>query len=781
MNLIKMIWPKFTFFVVYIFFNLNIYSIPAYKNKIQIKLEDGSSVLLTLKGDEYCKWAISEDGYTLLPTDCGWFYARTDSDGRAVRSSYKVCAPESYSDDLKRFLKEQQKGILPFTNKNKKSKAYSHNLVSAKQNRIIGNRKYLVILMSFKDINFSKSDSDFDALFNEQDYQVDDAQGSVYDYFLENSYGQLKLHCDIVGPYLAEHNRAYYGANSGYGGADENPYELFVEAIEAASKDVDLQDYDMDDDGYVDNVHIIFAGHGEEAGASSEAIWSHAANFPELSIQGMKIDRYSCTPELRGNRGTGISRIGPCCHEIGHALGAMDYYDTDYAQGGDYEGTGEWDVMASGSWNNQGITPPHFNPYVKAYKFGWSQVVELQENGEYTLLPSTKYNEFVYRLDTPNKDDFYLIENRIRTSFDSFLPGEGLMIYHVHPDIEINAQKNMINATYPQMLYPVCASNNVSLPTEMPSSYGNINSDGCPFPGSAQNTSFNQNTTPKAFSWSGADVFFNISNIALLPDKNISFCYFNDDSKQKDEWNTIWHEDFENTESAMSWRVQDNINPNVQWNCRIVKDNDWSQIASWDVMPEAAGGKSYMCKVQNVVLSPDTSCLLSPFTISCKTGREKLKFSYAVRSRYGDEAFIEFVLVDAKTGKHDKLIVLKDEINNWQDSLITLPQKLNEQYLMIKGITNKFTGVYIDEISTLEPNENIGSMVKAPINDSVVVHQTNGQISITFSRPSFISIYNCSGKRYYTSNTKSTHHNLMLPPGIYIIQTESIRKKILVR
>ena len=772
--------------VLFLFFTLilrtNVYSVPAYIKKVSLKIEYGSCVSLTLKGDEYCKWAVSEDGYTLVPGDSiGWFYARTDSNGFAVRSSFKLCAREFRSDDLLSFLEKQQKGIVSSNNRIRKSKINLRSLSSFKRTPIVGNRRCLVVLMSFSDLKFSKSISDFDALFNDKDYRVDGAQGSVYDYFVENSYGQLELHSDVVGPYTAKHNRAYYGSNSGYGGVDVNPYELFLEAIEAANKDVDFRDYDMDNDGYVDNVHIIFAGHGEEAGASAEAIWSHEASFPELSIDGMKIDRYSCTPELRGNSGTGISRIGPCCHEIGHALGAMDYYDTDYTQGGSYEGTGEWDVMASGSWNNDGITPPHFNPYVKAYDFGWSQVVKLQDNGEYTLAPSTTQNEVVYRLDTQDDGDFYLIENRIRTNFDSFLPGEGLMIYHVHPDININAQKNMINASAPQMMYPVCASSNVSLPTKLPSSYGNINSEGCPFPGSIQKTSFNQNTTPKAFSWSGNDVFFDINNIAFLPNNNISFYYLNENSEQEFDWGVVWHEDFENTESAVSWRVQDDIKPNVQWNCRMVKDNDWSQIASWDVMSEAAGGKSYMCKVQSLLFSSDTSCLQSPFTFSCKTGNEKLKFSYAIRSRYGDEASVELVLVDAKTGQHDILVVLKDEMKNWDDCLISLPQKLNEQYLMVKGITNRLTGIYIDEISVIEPNENIGSMIRLPIDKSVEILQMSGFVSIKLSHPSNISIYNSLGERVYISNRKLYHYNLVLPSGFYIVQTDSVRKKILVR
>ena len=67
---------------------------------------------------------------------------------------------------------------------------------------------------------------------------------------------------------------------------------------------------------------------------------------------------YSCAPELRGNRGSGLSRIGVHCHEIGHSFGAMDFYDTDYEVNGEYAGTGQWDLMASGNWNNEGVSLP---------------------------------------------------------------------------------------------------------------------------------------------------------------------------------------------------------------------------------------------------------------------------------------------------------------------------------------------------------------------------------------------------------------------------------------
>ena len=104
--------------------------------------------------------------------------------------------------------------------------------------------------------------------------------------------------------------------------------------------------------------------------------------------------------------------------------------------GGSFEGTGVWDGMAQGSWNNDGITPVHFNPYVKAYDFGWVGVTTLTHTGDYSLHPSIGEKDGVYRVDTGSEGDFYLLESRVRDGFDTALPGEGLMVYHVHPRIK---------------------------------------------------------------------------------------------------------------------------------------------------------------------------------------------------------------------------------------------------------------------------------------------------------------------------------------------------------
>lgn len=452
-------------------------------------------MFIRLLGDEKCKRAESEDGYTILQNDKGqWCYAKLKNDSTLEATQWLLGRDYVGNTAFNNFIASNSKHLAPV-------RKASTNIVAHKtgsDKKVVGKRRILVILMEYKDVVFSKSNADFHRLFNEEGYNDDKAQGSVKDFYLSASYNQLNLESDIYGPYKSLHEMSYYGRNNAANnGNDINAYALFEEAITNAANETDLSQYDGDGDGFIDNVHIIFAGYGEEAGAASDAIWSHEATFYRpYEIQGLKIDRYSCAPELRGNSGTGISRIGPHCHEIGHALGAMDYYDTDYSTGGEYAGTGQWDVMASGSWNNDGITPADFNPYVKAYNYGWISPKSLPQ-GEVIIQPSCDDSESYYILRSSEDGDYYMLENRSKEKWGSGVPGQGLLIFHIHHDIA-NAG-NEINATAPQKCYVVCASSTSRHPGNTPISYGEINSAGCPYPGNSGNCNFGQSSIPKSF------------------------------------------------------------------------------------------------------------------------------------------------------------------------------------------------------------------------------------------------------------------------------------------
>ena len=493
-------------------------AVPAYPYPIIYTQPDNSTLKITLQGDEKVRWALSEDGYTLLINNEGYFeYATLNTQGDLICSGTRANNISNRTAAEKSFLQTTVKGLI-YSSQQVSILKSMWEIEKSEREKVFpttGSRKLLCILMGYADLAFTKTQTDFLNLFNQVSYTTDGATGSVKDYYTEVSYNQFDLTVDIAGPYTANYVMAYYGANttSGY---DVRPRELVTEAVNLANPDVDYADYDNDNDGSVDGIYVIFAGYGEEAGAPADAIWSHAWSISPVTLDGKVISRYSCSPELRNASGTGITRIGVICHEFGHVLGAPDYYDTDYSgSGGEFSGTGKWDIMASGSWNNQyGITPAHHNAYTKVYVYNWATATVLSAPSSLALYNSEDNTNSFYRFNTPTSNEYFLMETRVQTGFDSYISGEGLIIYHVHSGIAAAASSNTINVGHPQMMYPVCASA-TSDPDSDPQSYGSINSTGCPFPGSTNKTEFTDATTPSARSWAGANTGQPLTNIVF--------------------------------------------------------------------------------------------------------------------------------------------------------------------------------------------------------------------------------------------------------------------------
>ena len=384
------------------------YAVTVYPYPVTVSTPSGAMTIF-LQGNEHCKYALTDDGYPLLQNSQGWYFASVGKEGQFSASAFRAEAKELRDEKLCDFLEKESKKLERREVCDVQNVEHvilgmdMHSMVENDQTEqndnapmyvpngsaVVGERKALVVLVQFADVKFTKSKNDFYNLFNQAGYYDDGAKGSVYDFYAYASHGKLNLHSDIVGPFNLQYPMAYYGGNSGWGGKDNNPYAMFAEALEKVRQTVDVAEYDQDNDGLIDNFHIVYAGYGEEAGASSDAIWAHEANFSPIDIGGIKINGYSCAPELRSNKGDGITRIGSHCHEMGHALGAKDYYDTNYDTDGRFSGTGVWDVMASGSWNDDGVSPANFNPYVKAFDYGWCEVVDITKDTTLQISPSS--------------------------------------------------------------------------------------------------------------------------------------------------------------------------------------------------------------------------------------------------------------------------------------------------------------------------------------------------------------------------------------------------------
>lgn len=553
------------FLLIIGFYIQDIKCVPANPTIFYLYSKNGERIPLRLIGDEYNKFAIDLNSglYSAQDSLNCWRFVALDENNKLYFTNFKVT--ESLQTESTRDVPESLRYDIKSLFKNPRKVAPSHK--NSIQNIISGDRKILIVLLQFPDVNFTIPKDEFDALFNQKNYNKGSSIGSVKDYFDEVSGGKLNLSSTIIGPFTTKNKMAYYGKNSGIGGLDANVFEMFKECLDYAKTKVDLSEYDVDGDGFIDNLHIIYSGYGEESGASANTIWAHESSFSPVTIEyGLKIDRYSCSPELRGNNGNKISSIGPPCHEICHALGAEDYYDTDYSTGGKYEGTSIWDLMGSGSWNKDGDIPAWPNSFIRAYNFGWEEPIILTKNGDYDFQINSKYK--IFRIDTPEENDFFLLEYHNKEFFHSGEPSSGILIYHLGPDLHSRAKKNVINSTFPQQCYPVCASSSYVTPTKDPTSYGKIAKEECLFSDQFGFTSFSSLTTPAAYTFSGKNAGFTISNIHTGANGIPSFC-FTSDISMPEETTTGWIERFENFSVLNNW-TQTTINGKATWQLKKI-------------------------------------------------------------------------------------------------------------------------------------------------------------------------------------------------------------------
>lgn len=506
--------------------SLSLRAVPASPYPIDFKQPNGDVVTVVTKGDECFSWQQTVDGYTLMFDNNGYLtYAFIDKNGDLKPSNIIATQIEERSTAANSFLLKLEKGLFYSQEQIKfitQIWDYKHEKLieiekrirdkkPQKSENVVGNFKTVCALVQFPELSFTKTKDDFERLINQINYTDEGAAGSVRDFFKEVSYDKFDLEVTLIGPYTAPESESYY---TGENGKNSNCPELAQFLLDEVDKTIDFSEYDSNGDDIVDGFHFIFAGYGQEANTLAGLglqIWSHKWAFKNVfetgeycEVDGKYILYYSCSPELRGNTETDITHIGVIAHEMSHAFGAPDFYDTDYESGGLYVGTGYWDIMAGGSWNDGGRRPAHHNMYQKIW-YGWVNPIELKTETEIKDMPNSAENPVAYIVKTAKANEYFILENRQQIKFDVEVPGHGLLIYRVSADIDNYFSSNSINATHPQKMYPVCASAESQIPTVNQESYGYINSDGCPFPGSTQNILFTDSSTPSAKSWNKAN------------------------------------------------------------------------------------------------------------------------------------------------------------------------------------------------------------------------------------------------------------------------------------
>jgi immune inhibitor A len=354
---------------------------------------------------------------------------------------------------------------------------------AAARRRLRGIVRVIVVLVDF-------SDRQFAAAHNQQHFR--DLffstgvipTGSVHEYYEEVTHGLIDIRGEVVGPFRMPHPISFY-ANGESGGGDNEPNSrtLARAAAIAADPTVDFGPYDNDGNGYVDAFIVVHAGRGAEETLKKSDLWSlkWVLAGGEYRADSTKIFGFLTVPE--------DAKTGVCCHELGHLLfGFPDLYDTDESS----EGIGNWCLMAAGSWGGGGNRPVHPSAWCKAGQ-GWVSVSNRRANTTVTV-KDVKDSHKVLRLwhNGAASKEYFLVENRQRTSFDGELPGEGLLIWHIDENAADNDDENHYKVALVQ------ADNRRDLETA-----ANRGDRADSYPGTSNNTTFDANSAPNSNSYAG--------------------------------------------------------------------------------------------------------------------------------------------------------------------------------------------------------------------------------------------------------------------------------------
>ena len=450
----------------------SLFAIPAKKEWRTFVQPDGSTIQLMLVGDENLHYYLTRDNVPVV-RDATEQFCYAKAAGFTIVSTGVIAHEAKLRGDSERIhLSDvaEIESVRPYRTikgvKGMRAARGVRKLGEPDHPQYLGKKKGLIILANFSDKKFfdyldSNNGYDtwnrYDAMANEEGYTNEyGAIGSVHDYYHDQSYGKFNLTFDVVGPVNLDKPYSYYGKN--FGGDDLNAPEMIVECCEAVDDEVDFTEYDWDGDGVVEEVFVLYAGYGEATGGSDDTIWPHMWNLvsasaynnnvpDDFNLDGVYIDVYACSNELYGyNFGTTEMGLGVVCHEFSHCLGLPDFYDTGY--GGNF-GMGSWDILDQGSYNGPnglGWVPAGYTSYERNYA-GWLKYTELKNNRRIINqkpLTSRGNGYVIYNDSCPS--EYYILENRAQDSWDSYIPGEGLLIIHVDYDEDI-WYNNLVNTT----------------------------------------------------------------------------------------------------------------------------------------------------------------------------------------------------------------------------------------------------------------------------------------------------------------------------------------------
>lgn len=458
-----------TIFVCLMLCSLTTWAAKAVSIPVQVRQADGSVITVILRGDEHINWYTTLDGVLLVQgADNNYYIGKVEKSGNLIATKQLAHEALTRSQAERNLIAKQDKEkFFAYVNKIAEESENAYDNSPLTRGPIVdsgyggvpyfphtGSPKALVILAEFQDVPFTIQDTKkiFTNYLTNEGHFSDTRYGQnlnnkgVRGYFKDCSYGQFTPEFDVVGPVKLPKPQAIYGE-----GIYDRMDLLLPDVCEAVDDSVDFADYDANNDGMVDLVYVIYAGHSANYNGNKETdIWpkSGTVNISN-TYDGKRIRRYGVSNELAGKENKKkekekINGIGLFCHEFSHTLGLPDIYAYKTpAEDQDNQGMEYWDLMDGGPSVNNGMIPPSYLAWEREV-MGWMKIDELKDSCNIKNLKSIDNGGKAYKIVNPNDSNEYIVLQSIQKGAwnqgwtkDNY--AKGLLAYRIsYPSNKVN-------------------------------------------------------------------------------------------------------------------------------------------------------------------------------------------------------------------------------------------------------------------------------------------------------------------------------------------------------
>ena len=486
---------------------------PFFNERFTFTNPDGSSVEVIGSGNQFYAHFETDDGYTVVKDPQSGYYAYAETSGdhnqltpannaivgkvnpgtlniqKHVRISGNAAKEIANASDLAKTSEPRWKK----RREEKKARQISSLNADLKAGPMsaptVGNYVGLCILIEFPDVPQTIARSEVERFCNATGYSGYGNNGSVKDYFFDNSRGRLTYTNTVTEYYTASHNRSYYTDPAIEFGTRAR--QLIVEALNhLKSQGFNFSQFTSDNSGYIYALNVFYAG--ARVNNWSEGLWPHQWGLaaPFDAGGGKKFNDYQIT-----NMGSSLS-LRTFCHENGHMI--CDFPDL-YDYGSESSGVGNYCLMCYGG---NDLNPVQVGAYLKN-EAGWSTSLTTITPGITASLNAAN-NDFY--LHAKSATEYFIIENRQKAGRDISLPDSGLAIWHIDETAN-NSNEQMTTAMHYQCSIEQ-ADNRFDL--EHRTNIGDAD-DLFSSPG---NTQFNDTSAPDSKWWDGTNSNLKIAEIS---------------------------------------------------------------------------------------------------------------------------------------------------------------------------------------------------------------------------------------------------------------------------